>query len=322
MTCARVAVVLINWNHGQDLKACLEALFSQEPSDFEVIVVDNHSTDGSPEWIASQYPSVRLICNPVNLGFSKAFNQAVAHTCAPFILSLNPDVTVRAGFLAALLSAMEDGEHIGTAAPRLLQAQHSERIDSTGLFVDRCRRPFDRGQGQLDAGQYDAQTHVFGACGGAAFYRRKMLEDLAADGAYMDEQFFAYIEDADLAWRARLRGWQAVFVPGAVALHRRGGGDRLRQRQGIGPRLALRNRYLMVLKNDSLRFFLSDLPWIIAAELPRFFYTALVSPKTLLGWLDLIRALPEGLSKRRQIRRAKQAADQDLRRWFLIPRNS
>jgi GT2 family glycosyltransferase len=151
-----------------------------------------------------------------------------------------------------------------------------------------------------------------------------MLEDVAPDGEYLDESFFAYYEDADLAWRARLRGWRCAYAPRAVATHARGWGDTLRKRRHVleevnGPRLALRNRYLMACKNDAAVHFLADLPLILGAELPRLAYAALTRPTTLLGLVDLVRALPLALRKRRQIRSRRRVDDADIRRWFVAP---
>lgn len=326
MTNAAVAVIIVNWNHRRFLRGCLDAVLAQEHA-LDIVVVDNGSTDGSPEWIVDHYPTVRLLAFPENRGFSRAFNDAVHCTDAPWVLSLNPDVVVRPGFVSALIRAAEQDAHIGIVAPKLLRATDPTILDSTGLFIDRRRRPYDRGQGETDEGQYDTQIDVFGACGAAALYRRAMLEDLALDKEYFDEEFFAYYEDADLSWRARLRGWRCVYAPHAIALHTRGWGDTLRKkgradRDNRGPRLALRNRYLMALKNDAWRYFLADLPRVLAAELPRLFYIALTTPEVLLGVLDLARAWPTMRRKRRYVRGRRTVDDALVRRWFVAPTNA
>jgi GT2 family glycosyltransferase len=351
-----VSAIIVNRNHGHFLKGCLDALLTQEyPSTalrtspatalrtspatalrtspattlraspaFDVTVVDNGSIDGSPEWVASDYPGVRLLAFPDNRGFSYAFNHGAHCTEGTFVLSLNPDVTVRPGFISELVRTMGQDERIGTVAPKLLQANAPTVLDSTCLFVDRRRRPYDRGQGEVDRGQYDVQSYGFGACGAAALYRRAMLEDLALDEEYFDEDFFAYYEDADLAWRAQLRGWRCVYAPGAVATHARGWGDTLRKKghtakNSRGPRMALRNRYLMTIKNDAWDYLLADLPLILAAELPRLAYAALAAPEVLLGVLDLVRAWPKALRKRRRIRSQRTVDDAVVRRWFVAP---
>jgi hypothetical protein len=156
-----------------------------------------------------------------------------------------------------------------------------------------------------------------------------MLEDVALEGEYLDEAFFAYYEDADLAWRAQLRGWQCVYAPLAVATHVRGAGDTLRKRghahrgrarkESRGPRLALRNRYLMTVKNDTWSHFWADCPSILAAELPRLAYAAVTMPAVLLGLVDLARTWPSALRKRRVLLGRKTVDDATVRRWFVAP---
>lgn len=319
-----ISVVIVNWNHGDFIKECLEALLIQKGVSFDVTVVDNSSTDGSREWVASHHPDVRLHAFSENRGFSQAFNYGAKQACGTFVLSLNPDVRVLTSFMREMLQAACQGEKIGMVAPKLLRADAPAKLDSTGLFIDRRRRPYDRGQGEIDRGQYDALTNVFGACGAAALYRRDMLEDLAPNGEYFDEDFFAYYEDADLAWRARLRGWHCAYAPGAIATHVRGWGDTLRKgeqtaRNPLGPRLALRNRYLMTIKNDTWRYTLLDLPWILGAELPRLAYAAVKAPGALLGLLDLLKIGSSALRKRKHLRARQTVDDATIRRWFVAP---
>ena len=321
------SVVIVNWNHRHFLENCLAALLAQEYPRFDVTVVDNGSTDGSPDWVASRHPDVHLIGFPDNRGFARAFNHGAGRTDGEFVLSLNPDVTVRAGFILEMVRAVGRDQRIGAVAPRLLRAADPTTLDSTGLLIDRRRCPYDRGQGKTDRGQYDALPYVFGACAAAALYRRAMLDDLASDGEYLDEDFFAYYEDADLAWRAQLRDWRCVYAPRAVATHVRGWGDALRKRGhaakgASGPRLALRNRYLMTIKDDVLTSFLADLPRALAAEFPRLAYAAIAAPEVLLGFADLLRAWPLAVRKRRQIHSRRTADRSVVRRWFVSPQDA
>ena len=327
MTDPSVAAIIVSWNHRHLLPDCLEALLAQRYSPLTVVVVDNGSRDGSAEWLARSYPSICLWAFPDNRGFSKALNWGVRRVGADCILSLNPDVKMRDQFVAELVQALYQDDRIGMAAPKLLRADEPTTLDSTGLFIDRRRRPYDRGQGQIDQGQYDNQLQVFGACGAAAMYRQAMLDDLAPDGEYFDEDLFAYYEDADLAWRAQARGWRGTYAPRAVASHDRGWGDTLRKRGhaakgGSGPRLALRNRYLVTIKNDSLGYFLKDLPLILAAELPRLAYAAVTRPAILCGLVDLVRLWPSAMRRRRQIRRRRTVDPAVVRRWFVAPARS
>jgi GT2 family glycosyltransferase len=319
-----VSVIIVNWNHGRFVLDCLRALQMQEFSGLRVTVEDNGSTDGSPEAIARDFPEVCLWRFPSNRGFAAAFNHGARQTDSPFVLSLNPDVVARPGFIAELVSAINQNERLGMAAPKLLWSDDPRLLDSTGLFIRRSRSPYDRGQGEPDAGQYDQLPSVFGACGAAAFYRRTMLDDVAVGGEYMDEDFFAYYEDADLAWRAQLRGWRCAYAPQALATHARGWGDTLRKRRVAGQdargvRLALRNRYLMTLKNDSFRYIATDLPLMLACETLRLAYATVKAPGALLGITDLLRAWPAALHDRKLVRSRRTVSDRAIRRWITAP---
>jgi GT2 family glycosyltransferase len=319
MSVPLVSVIIINWNHRDCISNCLQSLHNQDYSRLEIIVVDNASNDGSVEWILQNYPAVKLITFPENRGFAHAFNVAANCSKGAFILSLNPDVTIEPGCISAMIAAFNHNDKIGMAAPKLLQALDPSRLDSTGLFIDRFRRTYDRGQDNPDVGQFDAKTEIFGACGAAALYRRSLLDDLQNDGQYFDEDFFAYYEDADLAWRAQLMGWRCIYVPEAVGLHIRGYGDTLRKRRKknhYGPRFSLRNRYLMIVKNDEGVSLLADLPFILLSEIPRLFYIAIVSPRSLLGLIEFIRKFPSAYKKRKRIQTTRKVNRAEFRRWF------
>lgn len=321
MSNPRVLVVIVNWNHGKFLRECLDALQNQDYSALQIIIIDNGSTDGSAELVRREYPDVQLHYLTENIGFSRAFNRAARSTDDPFVLSLNPDVTARPEFITELVAAIIQDERIGIAAPKLLRADEPTCLDSTGLFINRTRRPYDRGQGELDQDQYNCEIDVFGACGAAALYRRAMLEDTSIEDEFFDEDFIAYYEDADLSWRAQLNGWSVIYTPGAVGTHIRGWGDTLskqRRKDALGPRLALRNRYLMTIKNDSLCGFIYDLPAIIAAELPRLVYTVFVYPKALLGLWDFVKLYPSAQRKRKYIQKKRTVDANVIRRRYML----
>lgn len=318
-----VEIIIVNWNHRNYLGSCLEAIRAQTYPNLEITIIDNGSVDHSLDWLAQNYPQLHVFAFNENRGFSVGFNHAVHHTTGPFILSLNPDVVVQPDFVAELVQAMDMDQQIGIVAPKLLRADNPALLDSTGLFLDHRRRPYDRGQLHEDLGQYDTQEEVFGACGAAAFYRRGMLEDLALDGEYFDEDFFAYYEDVDLAWRAQARGWRAVYAPKAIATHVRGWGDTLRKcrekREWKGLRLAICNRYLTIVKNDAIRYFIVDMPQILVTEIPRLAYLAVKQPSTLLGFVDFFQKLSSIRCKRKQIRDRQLVDDTRIRQWFVQP---
>lgn len=212
----RVAVIIPSWNGRTLLAACLEALDRQSAQDFIVIVVDNGSTDGTKEWLHDRYPSVQLISNVSNTGFARAVNQGIRANDAPYIAVLNNDTEPGTEWLAELLSAAETDPRIGMVASKMLFADRPHIVNSAGICVDLAGIAWDRLGGAADDPEEVERTGIFGPCGGAALYRRKMLEEIGL----FDESFFAYLEDVDLAWRGQAAGWRCLYAPTARVLHR------------------------------------------------------------------------------------------------------
>jgi GT2 family glycosyltransferase len=198
------------------LQTCLEALESQTLRDREVIVVDNGSDDGSVSWLREMYPSVRVIENAQNRGFAAPVNQGIEASDSLYVAVLNNDTEPCPGWLAALVAAIESDDQVGMCASKMMFADRPTVINSTGISVDRVAIAWDRRGGEAEDGREVEPVEVFGACAGAALYRREMLQEIGL----FDEDFFAYLEDVDLAWRARRLGWRCLYVPTARVLHR------------------------------------------------------------------------------------------------------
>jgi hypothetical protein len=210
-----VDVVIVNWNGRRYLPACFESLRAQRGVDFQVWLVDNGSTDGSVAWAQAHAPQIRLIANDTNRGFAAANNQAIRAGQAPYVATLNNDTVADPRWLAELARALDENPRRGMAAALMVFADRPDMINSAGIAVDRLGIAWDRLGGQPVANSETSATPVFGACAGAALYRRAMLDDIGL----FDEDFFAYLEDVDLAWRAQWAGWDAVYVPTARVTH-------------------------------------------------------------------------------------------------------
>jgi GT2 family glycosyltransferase len=209
-----VSVVIANWNGRSHLERCLPALEAQTLDSFEVIVVDNGSSDGSVEMLRLRFPAVRVIAHPVNTGFAAANNSGILASSAPFVATLNNDTEPSPGWLEHLLAPALADPSVGMVASKMLFAHRSGTINSAGIALDLAGIAWDRLGGESDR-QDDRIIEVFGPCAGAALYRRAMLGQVGL----FDEDFFAYLEDVDLAWRARLAGWRCLYAPGASVLH-------------------------------------------------------------------------------------------------------
>ncbi len=328
-----VSVIIVNWNGARDLPACLTALQQQTYTPLEIIIVENASTDKSRQVIddycvqAAPRPNVRVMYNQQNVGFCRGNNQGIRAAGGEFVLLLNADVVVEPPFIAQLVALMQADSGVGIALGKLLKGDDPSLLDSTGIAIRKTRRAVDRGQGEPDRGQYDRVEEVFGASGAACLYRRTMLDAIKYSAAalgtaadeYLDELFFAYKEDIDLAWRARLAGWKCVYTPAAGGRHYRqwGAGNRRAIPRWIR-RHSLKNRYLMLFKNEcgpTLRPHLGSVALYEAGSLG---YVLLREPHLFAAAADLIRLWPQIVQKRRltQAMRASRATIETLKTWF------
>jgi GT2 family glycosyltransferase len=320
-----ISVVVVNWNRRELLRACLESLRRQSGVCFETIVVDNGSTDGSPE-LANDY-GIRIIRNPTNLGFCAANNQGIAAARGQFIALLNNDAEAEPGWLAALHRACSREPNVGMAASKVLVWEDPTRIDKVGhlIFPDGQNR--GRGAGAIDRGQFDREEAVLWPDGCAAMYRKSMLDAIGG----FDEDFFAYGDDAELGLRARIAGWTCVYAPDAIVRHHRGS----TLGKGSAERLALieRNRVLLALKL---------FPWSLLSLNPLFFALRVAAGIAMAGRgagdtvhfpglggklrmagalirgdLQALRLAPRMLRKRRDIDRLRKLSAGDVRRLIL-----
>ena len=207
------SVVIVNWNGRYWLEQCLPTLQAQTSPSFEIIVVDNGSDDGSVSWLQAEWPTIRLLALPENTGFAKANNLGIQATSSPYILTLNNDTLVEPDWVEQMITAVTTPD-IGMVACQMQQWQHPHLLDSAGIELDWSGIAWNRGHNQ-PAHQHTTSQDVFGPCAGAALYRRQMLEEIGL----FDEDFFAYYEDVDLAWRAQQAGWRCVYQPQARVRH-------------------------------------------------------------------------------------------------------
>ncbi|MGD9028919.1 MAG: glycosyltransferase family 2 protein [Anaerolineae bacterium] len=210
------SIVIPNWNGAAHLPTCLDSLARQTLRDFETIVVDNGSTDGSLGLLAGRYPDVGVLALGENRGFAGACNVGIRASHGPFIVLLNNDTEVDAQWLEEVVSAFERHPEAGMVASKMLLFDRRDVLHTAGDLYRVDGVPGNRGVWQRDEGQYDEEEFVFGACGGSAAYRRTMLEQVGM----LDEDFFYSCEDVDLAWRAQLTGWRCIYVPSAVVYHK------------------------------------------------------------------------------------------------------
>ncbi len=298
-----VSVVIVNWNGRSHLERCLPALVSQTLGPFEVILVDNGSTDGSAEMVRQRFPWVRVIANPRNLGFAAANNVGIRASIAPFVATLNNDTEARSDWLEQLLAPALADDAVGMIASKMVFAHRPDMINSAGIALDPVGIAWDRLGGQPDR-EGGTVVEVFGPCAGAALYRRAMLDEVGL----FDEEFFAYLEDLDLAWRARLAGWKALYAPGAVVSH-------VHSATGVegSPFKSYhlgRNKLWTIAKNYPAPQLYLTLPLIVAYDLTATLY-GLVTRRdlaSLKGRLAGLAGLPRQWPKRRKVQRMRRVS--------------
>lgn len=210
-----VSVIVVNWNGKAYVGECLKSLRSQTFLDFELIVVDNGSTDGSVEIVRSLFPDCLIIRNTRNYGFARGNNQGIEKAKGRYIALLNNDAEAESHWLEELVKVAEEDQRIGMLASKIYLYGSGKVIDNVGHLIYRDGLNRGRGRLEVDQGQFDEIEEVLFPSGCAALYRREMLEEVGL----FDEDFFAYGDDTDLGLKGRLAGWKCLYVPQAIVYH-------------------------------------------------------------------------------------------------------
>jgi GT2 family glycosyltransferase len=324
----RVLVSIVTYNSGQYLRACLESLQVQTYRDFSVSLWDNASTDDTVQIVEKFRDSLSFVhYSKNNIGFCAAQNRLMILADVDFVLVLNPDVILDSRFLEILVREMDLDPGAGSATGKLLRqpevasparrSSDKKILDTTGIYMTPSQRHFDRGSGELDIGLYDKPEYVFGASGAAAFYRKTMLEDIREESEYFDECFFAYREDADLAWRAQWMGWNCLYIPAAKGYHARKVLPENRATLSAAINLhSFKNRFLLRIKNMDFgtysRFFIS----ITIRDAAIMVYLLVREWSSLPGIPVLLRAIPRAWALRKSLKSRKRATAREIRSWF------
>jgi GT2 family glycosyltransferase len=318
-----VSILITTFNSASTLAACLDSVSKQDYPRCELILVDNASTDATREVLRVTPAGAQVILNPQNVGFAAGQNQAIGKSRGQWLLSLNPDVVLHPTFISRLVAAGDTQPTAGSVCGKLLRWQpgtpeeKSKIIDSTGMYFLPNLRHLDRGAEQADVGQYDQEEYVFGATGAAALFRREMMDDVSIEGEFFDEDFFAYREDADLAWRAQILGWRCLYIPDAVGWHqRRVTPERREQLPHVINWHSVKNRFLMRAKNISPGLYLRMLFPTTWRDLMIVGYAMLRDRQLLSALLYPIKRWPVLMRKRKLIQAKRRVPDRELARWF------
>lgn len=317
----RLSIIVVTWNSARYLPRCLSGLAAQTWPDFEVIVVDNASTDTSRA-LASY---MRLIANDTNRGFSAAVNQGIRAATGDYILLCNPDAYLHPEYAERLIEALNREQGFGMAGGKLFRGEGddiraTEFIDTKGIRMTRSGRHFDIGQGKRDGeddrGMRDG-GECFGVSGAAVLYRKAMVDDVSMGDEFLDEDFFAFREDADVSWRAQLFGWRALHVPDALGVHvRTVTPERRRQLSPLVNMHSVKNRFLLRLKNEGAYLALRNGVFELARDLVALVATLTVERTSLPAFAWLWKNRRRIMVKRREIQRLRRVPDRALAKWF------
>lgn len=263
---AETTVIIPNINGMKYLQDCLASLYACEKEPFPVIVVDNGSSDESVAYIKEHFPQTKLICFPENRGFCGAVNAGILAAKTPYVILLNNDTTVSSGFVSYLTKAVQENERIFSAGAKIVSMKEPDITDDAGDYYCVLGWAFARGKGKPEK-RYHKSCDVFAACAGAAIYRTDVLKELGL----FDEAHFAYLEDLDIGYRAKMHGYRNRFVPEAVVYHAGSATSGSRYNE-FKVRLSSRNSVYLIGKNMPLLQILINLPFLLAGFLIKYLF--------------------------------------------------
>jgi GT2 family glycosyltransferase len=327
------AIIIANWNGKKFLKDCLDSLNKQTYNNFEIILIDNGSSDGSVEFINKNYPKIKIIKLNKNTGFAYPNNlgikEAFKNKNVKYIITLNNDIKADKNYLKALIKEVKSNSSVGSLQPKVINFFDKDIIDCTGILIYKDCSAINRGQKEKDIGQFEKKEEVFGPSASAALYTKEALEKTKLpNGDYFDSDYFAYYEDVDLAWRMRLAGFSSLFIPEAKIFHVHSATGK-----SYSPFKSFhihRNQYYNIIKNMPGMFL-----WRALLFMPiRYIYLLLsivrkkgpsvnlkknaVKEKTSLikivlkSWKDIILNLPINLKKRKYIQGNKKISNNEI----------
>ncbi len=318
-----VCVAIVTHNSAVYIRKCLEAVLADSGPWLEVAVLDNASHDDTCKILKEFQSRITFEASTRNLGFAEAQNRLIRRSRTAWVLTLNPDVLVEPGFIRNLLEAGESDHRAGAVCGKLLsigpgfEPLAERRIDSTGMFFTPAMRHFDRGWHEPDGQQFSDMQYVFGASAAAALFRREMIADISFSGEFFDPDFFIYREDADLAWRAQLLGWRAIYTPLAVGHHVRTVTPF--NRRALPPVInmhSVKNRFLMRIKNTTGGVFRRYWLPMLLRDIAVIGGAILTEPSSLPAFWHVARCLPRVLARRRAIMSRRRVSDSELAQWF------
>jgi len=344
-----LSICIVTWNSEKYLPGLFESIFKQTVLQKEkyqiklsINIVDSGSQDGSVEFLEKNYPEVHILRNTRNLGFCKSYNQAIRMSTTDYVLVINADIILETDFIEEMLKKIKSINNIGAVSGKLFRAhfvlqngndvcdfEKTEIIDSFGLQMKRNRHFINIGENEKDTGQYDDLREIFGASGACVLFSRKALEDVKYNEEYFDEDFFAYKEDIDLAWRLQIAGYKTIFAPNAKAYHFRSAQEKNKKYTNINiiknyktkfawiRKLSYRNHLLVLFKNETRRNFFKDFFYITYYEFRKFIYLLLFDTKNISAFFEALELKSKMKYKKQVSMRYRIKNAEGIRKWIV-----
>lgn len=311
-----VSIIILNYNSEKYIKNCLNSVIDQTYKNIEILVVDNNSKDNGVEIAKEINGNHNVILNKKNLGYAGGNNVGIAESSGEYVVLLNVDTILDKDFIQEIVNSFEKNPKIGSVQAKVYQLNKDEKtkiIDTIGFTAYKSGRIVDTGQGKEDNDNYNYD--IFGVNGVAPAYRRIALNDIKLNHEYLDEDFFCYCEDVDLAWRLNWRGWSVVFNPNAVIWHDRTSSKsvgkgwkefrKTRKSQSLWMRrISWRNTWLTFIKNLPFKSFFN--PQFLKRQIKFGLYLLFFEPRVLLAKFEIIKLFPKMLKKRKLIMKNKK----------------
>lgn len=338
---ADVAVIIVNWNGKKYLKDCFDSFVAQSYKNFKIVFVDNGSEDGSVDYLRENYletgllNSLEIMSLETNTGFCFGYNSGIKKALedpeVERVITLNNDTKLHEKFIESMIGCSKVHPEAGSIQPKILNFYEKNKIDCTGILIARDGTVSNRGYGEIDAGQFETETEIFGANGTASLFSRKALErTVLQEGNYFDNAYFAYYEDADLAWRLKLTGFLAYYCPKAVVFHIQSGSV---GKHSIFKAYYLhRNYFFTVFKNYPTAIMIRTLASRANSYLKLIFNVfkkekreeesargygkSKVALIILKAWGSVIYNLPKIIIQRRAIKKIKKVSRREIKLWL------
>jgi len=303
-----ISIIIPNLNGLEHLKVCYDSLLQQSVKDFKIILVDNNSSDDSVKFTERNYPEIVVIKLNSNTGFAKAVNTGIIYSFenynSDFVLLLNNDTECDKHFLEEMLKGFKE-KNVGSVACKMLNFYDRKKIDDAGDFIKSKGSPYARGNEEIDTGQYDKKEYIFGACAGAAMYRKEVFDTVG----FFDEDFFAYYEDVDFSFRLQSAGYKCFYNPGAICYHKRGATTiSMSEFQTM---LCEKNLIAVRIKNYPLSTFIKSFPFFQLVRIQRYYrfyrdHSSKLFWAAVKGYVKGLSEIPKSLKKRKEIQKNKK----------------